>query len=326
MPVGVGVDSNTLVVLTSTFNSFVQKNVAHMVFDQVLKHNPVLYRFWRKGPKLDGGSSLIWPVLTTTKTKGGFYVGAAQLPHGVEDTIQPAEVPWRHAAEDVTIPKTDLLKARTPYAKVDLFKTKIDEGILNLRARISAALYVAPTEGNGLDHLLQICDDGSNVTTYAGISRTAYPVWKCGIASDGYVDKGGAAALSDIQDLYGRASDGDLQPTLIIARQPGYNYLWGQLQALQRFVRDEEMTKAGFESIKFNRAVVVVDRNFTTAGMLFINEEFVDLVSHEDENFVVDPILPGTPSERTINTKIAWTGNLRGKAPRYCAQLRGTNL
>ena len=34
--------------------------------------------------------------------------------------MAPAEVLWRHVAEDVTIPRTDLLKARTPYAKVDL--------------------------------------------------------------------------------------------------------------------------------------------------------------------------------------------------------------
>jgi hypothetical protein len=314
-----------MAVLSSTLNSFVVKYVEPTIFDQVLKHNPVLYRFHRKGPKIDGGASLIWPILTAAKTNGGWYTGAQELAHGVEDTIAPAEVLWRHVAEDVTIPRTDLLKARTPYAKVDLVKTKFDEAILNLRARISTALFASATEGNSLDHLMQALDNPSTpgtYSTYAGIAHSN-TYWKVGIAGDGVINKGGSGALSDIQDAYGRASDGDMQPTLVIATQAGYNYLWGQLQALQRYARDDEMTKSGFESIKFNRAVVVVDRNLPSQNMLFLNEDFVDLVSHEEENFVIDPIIPGTPSERSISTKVVWSGNLRVKSLRFQSRIYG---
>jgi hypothetical protein len=325
MAVGLGVGSDTLVVLTSSFNSFVRKDVAPLVYDQVLKHNPVLYRFWRKGPKIDGGASLLWTVMTSTKSKTGWYTGAQQLAHGVEDTRQPAEVNWCHTYADVTIPRTDLLKATTKASVIDLFKTIIDEAILTVRANVSAALYASDSSGLSLDHLLKICDTGTNYNIYANINRTTYTSWKAGIAGDGYYDKTATAAtLADFQDVYGRCCDGDEQPTLMIMKQAGYNFLWGQLEALQRYTRDDEMTKAGFESLKFNRATCVVDRNLTTQCVLFINEDFVDLVSLEGDNFVVNPILPGTPSELSINTKITWSGNLRGKAPRYCGQLRTT--
>lgn len=318
MAAGTGVDA-TMAVLASTLNSFVQKNIAPTVYDQVLKHNPVLYRFWRKGPVLDGGAALTWPALTSTKTKGGWYVGAANLPHGVEDTIQPAEVLWRHVAEDVTIPRTDLLKARTPYAKVDLVKTKFDEAILNERSRISAALYATASEGNSLDHLFQAIDDGNDYPTYAGIAHSN-AFWKPGIAGDGRYNLASSpfTTLTQIeQHVYGVACDGDEQPTLMVTTQLGWDFIWGQMQALQRYTRDDEMTKAGFEALKFNRAVLVVDRNTVANSLLAINENWVDLVSHEEENFAVDPILPGTPSERSINTKIVWTGNLRCKIIRF---------
>jgi len=326
MAAGTGVDS-TMAVLASTLNSFVQKNIAPLVFDNVLKHNPVLYRFWRKGPVLDGGAALTWPALTQTKRNGGWYIGAANLPHGVEDTIQPAEVLWRHVAEDITIPRTDMLKARTPYAKVDLVKTKFDEAILNLRARISAALYATATEGNSLDHLFQAVDEGTDFSTYAGIAHSN-TFWKCGIAGDGRYAKASTpvTTLTELEiNVYGKACDGDEQPTLGITTQPGWDFIWGQMQALQRFVRDDEMTKAGFEALKFNRAVLVVDRNTVANTLLFINENWIDLVSHEEENFAVDPILPGTPSERSINTKTVWSGNLRTKIVRYHAKMVGAS-
>ena len=335
MAVGTGVDS-TMVVLASTINATVQKYIEPTIFDVVLKHNPLLYRFWRKGPVLDGGASLIWPVMSSSKTYGGWYTGAGQLAHGVEDTIQPAEVLWKHVAEDVTIPRTDLLKARSAYAKVDLVKTKFDEALLNLRARVSQGLLdTAATVGTGglaIDSLPQAIDDGGVTSTYAGISHTATNnqgafFWKPGINNDGVLSASAPITMTIIQDYYGRASDGDVQPTLIVTTQAGYNYLWGQLQALQRFTRDDEMTKAGFENIKFNRSVVIVDRNVASGCMLFINEEWVDLVSHEEENWAIDPIIPGSPSERTLNTKIVWSGNLRVKAVRYNSKIiNATNL
>src|SRR6201993_5335708 len=183
MAVGTGVDS-TMATLVSTFNSFVIKDIEGVVYDQVLKHNPTLYRFWRKGPKKDGGAALLWPVMTSAKQHGGFYTGAAQLPHGVEDTAQPAEVLWRHAAEDVTVPKTDLIKARSTYAKVELLKFKFDEAILNLRARISTALFNTDASNVGLDHLFMAVDDGNDFSTYAGIAHSN-SFWKPGIAGDG---------------------------------------------------------------------------------------------------------------------------------------------
>ena len=329
----VGFVDNALVVLANTVNAIVSRDIEPTVFDQVLKHNPFLYRFWRKGPKKQGGSVLTWPVLTAAKTNGAFYTGSGTLPHGSEDTIQSAQVEWRHAAEDVTVPRTDLLRAQGPLAKVDLLKTKFDEAILNLRARLASASYTRPTLPSGgndtlaLDNLFEAIDDGTTsgtvAATYAGISHTnAY--WKPGVTGLGMVNIGGAvSALGTLQTQYSEASDGDEQPTVTATTAKGFDFYWGQMQALQRYTTDEEMTKAGFENLKHNRAVVIVDRNMPAGCMLWINEAWVDLVSHEDENFVIDPIIPGTQDQRVLNTKIAWSGNWRVKIPRYQSKLIG---
>lgn len=327
MPVGLGVDS-TMAQMVNTLNSYLLKNVEPTIFDQVMLHNPLLYRLWKKGPVIDGGAALTWSAMTGKKTNVGFYTGSGNIPHGVEDTKQPAEVVWRHAAVDVTLAATDISIAKSPHAKVDFVKSEFDTAILSLRALLSTSLYATDPSGIGIDHLLQAIDDGSNFASYAGISHTATNssgqfFWKPGINSDGVFAAGGAATLTNVQDVYGRASDGDQQPTLCVCNQPAYNFIWGQLQAKQIFERDEEMTKAGFESFRFNRAAVVVDRNLPAQTWLNLNEEWIDLVSLESENFTVDPIQFGTPSQRVMYTKIVWGGNLRVKIVRYQSKITG---
>jgi hypothetical protein len=318
--VGTAVDS-TMVSLVSTLNSWLQKNIEPNVYDQIFKHNAVLYRFYKKGKVMDGGAALTWPVLRTKKQYGGFYTGAQQLAHGQEDTVEPAEVVWRHLYEDITIPRTDIIKSTSKYAAVNLVRFKFDEALINCRDRLADSLFTTTTLG--LDHLRMAIDDGTDFTSYAGIAHSN-AFWKPGINGDGRYNVGGPATLSDIQSGYSRATDGDEQPSLIIATQKGNDFLWGQLQALQRYAADDEMVRAGFtEAFKFNRSTVVVDRRLPANEMIFVNERWLDLITHEKEDFIIDPIIPGTPSERSLNTKLAWTGNLRVKSIRYHSRLVG---
>lgn len=330
MPVGNAVD-NTMVQLVNTINSISQKYIEPTIYDQVLRRSPLLWRFWRKGPKLDGRPALEWPCLTGSKQNGGTYTGAAQLAHGVEDLVQPAEVLWRHYYEDVTIPKTDVLKCGGADGISDLVQTTFDIAIVNLRSRMAADMYQAvSTGGVGIDHLGMAIDSGANFASYAGISHTATnnagtQFWQPGMTGAGYVNLGGNATFANLETYYNECTDGDLEPTLIMVTPTGRQFFWSQMFAMQLFVRNEEVTKAGFEGLQFNRAVVMQDRNVPAHMVFFLNEEFLDLVTLKGDNFVIDPIISGTPSERSINTKICWSGNLRLRTPRYFAKVINAN-
>jgi hypothetical protein len=320
MAAGTAVDSS-MVSLVSTLNSWLQKNLDTNVYDQIFKRSALLYRFYKKGKVLEGGAAITWPVLRTEKVYGGWYTGAQQLSHGQEDTVEPAEVVWRHLYEDVTIPRTDVIKASSGKSAVNLVRFKFDEALLNCRNRLAASLLTTTTLG--LDHLRMAIDDGTDFTSYAGIAHSN-SWWKPGINGDGRYNVGGVATLSDIQSGYTRAVDGDEEPTLIVATQKGNDFLWGQLQAQQRYSSDDEMARAGFrQAFKFNNATVLVDRRMPANEMLFINENWLDLVTHKSEDFIIDPIIPGTPSERSLNTKIAWTGNLKIPSIRFHSRIVG---
>jgi hypothetical protein len=320
MAVGLAVDSN-MVSLVSTLNSWLQKNIDENVYDQIFKRSAILYRFYKKGKMLDGGAAITWPVLRTQKVYGGWYTGAQQLSHGQEDTVEPAEIVWRHLYEDITIPRTDIIKASSKKSAVNLVRFKFDEALLNCRDRLAASFFTTTTLA--LDHLRMAIDDGTDFTSYAGIAHSN-SWWKPGINGDGRFNVGGVATLSDIEDCYNRATDGDEEPSLMIVTPAAQKFLWSQLQAQQRFQSDDEMARAGFrQAFKFNNASVVVDRRCPANEMIFVNEQWTDLITHEKEDWIIDPIIPGTPSERSLNTKICWTGNLQVRSIRYNSRIVG---
>ncbi|MEM2615607.1 MAG: phage major capsid protein [Thermoplasmatales archaeon] len=337
MPIGTGADAS-MVELVGFFNSAVLKQLEKAVYDQVMKNAAVLYRFWRKGPKIDGGMAMVWPIIITEKRYGTWYFGAQELPHGQEDTMAPAELRWKWIAEDVTIAITDLKMASSPYAQLDIIKTKFDEAVMNLRQRITRGLFnraysYEGSEDKQIDGFMKAIDAGGSEITYNGIKVAGWSEYAGVSRSNTYwqsavVDKNsGNVSLADIQNLYGMCSDGNETPTLGIVRQEGFNFLWGQVQALQRYVRDEEMAQIGFETIRFNNAVIIVDNWCPPGTLLFVNERWVDLVTLAGENFNIDPIIYGTPSQRVLTTKVTWAGNLRVKIPKMNGKIiRAANL
>lgn len=341
MATGTGINPS-VAVLASTLNSIVLKHIEPTVFDQVMKATPVFYRFWKKGQVIAGGASLMWPVMTSAKQYGGWYVGAQQMMRGPEDIIQPAEVEWKHVYEDITIPYTDVLRASSSHAVVNLVRTLFDAGIMNLRGRISRALFnkttASETPNLALDHFFKAVDAGGTAinsrdgyqvagfSDYAGISHS-YVYWQGQVLDKYSSGSETAVTLGELQTLYGQCSDGNEMPTLGIFTQAGFNFLWSSLQAQQRWMGDDEMARAGFMALKFNNASIVVDNNMPAGCGLFINENWVDLVSHAGDNFVIDPITFSSPTERTMNTKICWSGNLRVKILKFNGKLiRASNF
>lgn len=94
MGVGVGV-SQPPVTLLNTANALSQKYFSRILVDTIFTPSPTWWRMTRKGKKLDGGSALVWPLITLEETSGGAYWGAQLLDISAQDSIQPAEVQWR---------------------------------------------------------------------------------------------------------------------------------------------------------------------------------------------------------------------------------------
>ena len=85
------------------------------------------------------------------------------------------------------------------------------------------------------------------------------------------------------------------------------NKLYHALLTPQQRFGSEDMAKAGFKSLMYSNAPVIVDASAPSGDMIFLNMEYLDLYPHKDENFRLTPFQ--SPINQNIRTsKVYWMG------------------
>src|SRR5713101_1328634 len=184
----------------------------------------------------------------------------------VTDSAQPAELQWRAYQQLCAIPILDAVLNQGPAGVVNLVRVKEEIAFGSLLMKLNRAAQRTSPQNTSIDLdgvPLALAASG----TYAGITiqNTASTgfVWKCGggngptnAASDTVWQVAGSpvVTLAGMQQEYGRCSFGNEEPTLVVTTQAGWNAYWALRVNNQRFIDDEETTRAGFRNLMFNRA------------------------------------------------------------------------
>lgn len=304
------------VVLTNTANAISQKYFAPILADQIFKPSPTWWRLTRYGKKLQGGSSIVWPVVFQEETPGGAYWGTQVLDTSSVDSVQPAELQWKFYDQPITIPYTDVLLNRGATAVVDLVKAKEETAMASLLQKLSRAIWDTSPQNTALDIDSLVDIVGTTSRTYAGINSSTNTWWRPGGTNSGIRTASGNLTLSDMQTTYGDVTFGNEEPDTIIMTQTGFNAYWNLLVGNIRYMRDEDTTRAGFKRhLMFNNAVVLHDQYATSQTATYLNTKYIYPCFHSDDYFVVDPFL--RPSNQRILSSFIWvTLNLKCITPR----------
>lgn len=318
---GVGAQlSQPPVTLLNTMNAVSQKYFSPVLADSVFRPSPTWWRMTRIGKKFDGGAAIVWPVALTEETSGGAYYGTQVLDTTIQDSIQPAELQWKYYYETIAIPITDVLMNSGRQQVISLLRTKQEMAMGSLLQKLSRAIYGVSPNNTALD-LDSLPSALAASGTYAQI--TIADPWRSN-GGAGPTAVGAALSMTNMQTLYGTAIFGNEEPDTCITTQTLWNNLWVIMQALQRFTRDEETTRAGFKNhLMFNNAVVLHDQ-FTPSGeMYFLTTKYASPVFMEKDHFVVEPFVRPT-NQRVIATQVFVALNLRLLTLRQHA--RGTGI
>jgi hypothetical protein len=102
-------------------------------------------------------------------------------------------------------------------------------------------------------------------------------------------------------------------PDLILADNTYYRLYLDSLQAIQRIASDE-MAQAGFSSLKYMNADVVLDGGYGGAApsshMYFLNTDFIYFRPHRDRNMVPLGAERVSVNQDATVKLIAWAGNM----------------
>jgi hypothetical protein len=99
---------------------------------------------------------------------------------------------------------------------------------------------------------------------------------------------------------------GSWTPTVVSTTRSLFNSYYGLLQPQQRF-QDSNTAAGGFQSLLFNGIPVVPDSHSTSSFWNFLNEEYLHLWAHREEDMRFEPF--AKPLNQNVKTaKIYWMG------------------
>ena len=305
------------------------RNRSGKLADNVTKNNALLLRLSKKGnlKTKSGGRTIVQELEYAENSTFQYYSGYDTLNIAVSDVFTAAEFDWKQAAVSVSISGLEQLKNGGKEQVIDLLESRIKNAERTMKNNIANGIYSDGT-GSGskqIGGLQLLLADSPSSGTVGGINRATWSFWR-NIVFDATTDGGVASSTTNMQSymnrLWVQLVRGTDRPDLIVADNTYYRQYLESLQAIQRIASDE-MAQAGFQSLKYMDADVVLDGgyggNAPSQHMYFLNTDFIYFVTHKDRNFV-----PLNPDRFAVNQDamvklMAWAGNMTMS----CAFLQG---
>ena len=126
---------------------------------------------------------------------------------------------------------------------------------------------------------------------------------------------GVADGVKKMTQMYGACSIDADQPDLIVTTQVMYDAYESALQANKRFQGTSELADAGFQSLQFKGASVVVDSHCPAGHMYFLNTDYLDFKVHSQRNFQFEDF-KRLEGKDIIQARMFWMGQLTCTNPR----------
>jgi hypothetical protein len=133
---------------------------------------------------------------------------------------------------------------------------------------------------------------------------------------------GVADGVKKMTQMYGACSIDNDQPDLIVTTQVIYDAYESSLQGNKRFDGDASLGDAGFQSLRFKGASVVVDSHCPAGHMYFLNTKYLDFKVHAKRNFAMEDF-KALEAKDAIQARIFWMGQLVCTNPRMQGLLVG---
>jgi len=184
----------------------------------------------------------------------------------------------------------------TPGVTVDFWNSNLGtfEWASGLVGGDGVALLINGTNDNGT------CDFNAFTTTVNGV----------------------ATGVRAMTQMYGACTVDSDSPDLIVTTQTIYDAYESSLQGNKRFDGDAVLGDAGFQSLRFKGASVVVDSHCPAGQMYFLNTRYLDFKVHSKRNFAFEDF-KAMESIDAMQARIFWMGQLVCTNPRMQGMLVG---
>jgi len=288
--------------LTSEISALTQKYLIPKLVDNIFASNALFQRAKSKGwyDTLDGGTTINQPLAYAVSGAAGRYSGSQTLDTSDTAQITDAQWDWKEYYASIPITRIDELKNSGKSAVVNHVKSKVQLAEKTLKDTLGTDLFGDGTTSNSIQGVkLMTAVTG----TYGNVAKATYSWWQA--QQDTSTT---AITPAAFQALMGDCRVDNDKPTVAATTQDVFDDLWASLQPQQRFA-DEDTLKAGFNNLLINGIPVIVDSHCDSGYLYLLNENYMSLCVHKDENFRFAPFRQPTNQNVKV-AQIFWTGAL----------------
>ena len=315
-------NAGTLAAVFDNLSAITRDTYLDGLIDQIYESNPLLKRLRANVDFVNGGEAIRQPLLYAKNTAKGSYSGFDILSTAPAEKLANSVLPWSHYYVNVTIAHTDMLKNMNSDAGIiNLLEAELASSELDMGDILGDGLYDNGSDGTGIVGLREVLGTDR---TYAGIDSTTRTWWD----SQEVTTTHSLADLADatdaqyiitaFRDMWGNCTVGRDHPTLIIVTQAVWNVLWSEIYGKTTYFIDgkhPDLANAGFMVLDFMGASVVVDDHCPTGFCFFLNEKYLSLKVHPDDDFYFEDFQKPV-NQRVHIAKIFWSGQLTCSNPR----------
>lgn len=303
-------------LLDNVATSTMEKRLPGIV-DGFFQSNPFAQRLLSlDNIKIEGGRDIRARYIYADKPSS-WYSGLDLLPIEQKESRTEMKFDWKQHNVPLLLSGLDLLKNAGAEKISDLVQDEMDEIQMTAANEMGKAVFGDGSAPKTLTGLRAICDDGTTVATYGGITRSAtegtpgYPL-------RGVINTAGTTfSLSAMNTAMQSVVIGAEKPDLIITTQTLWNKWWERAQPSQRFNATDanRPVNIGFSQIEMNGAAVVVDSHCPAGHVYFLNMKWIKLVVHSKRFFNFTDWMYPTNQDSALK-RMYFAGELVCKSPR----------
>lgn len=246
------------------------------VVDTVLRSNTFATKMLSKTKRF-GAATMDFPIKFQLGTAVQSFLAFDTLPTSFTDTRVLMKYNPRFVAANVALAGTDIISNNTAAKVLDLTRVEMQSRAQDLADGIGTMLWSNGTGNSNKDFLGlgAIVDDGTNVATIGGLSRSTYATLK------GTVTSSATLSLATMRTLYNAIADATIAPTRAYTDYPTWALYEQLLQPQEKIFKEVNIVPnykgyEGFTGFMYAGMEVVADRKATTGNLDFLNENFLD--------------------------------------------------
>lgn len=309
--------------------SITEESYVPSVIDGVLNSNVFLARMFMRVQKTWSGRQMQVPLQFAKPATGGSFAGVGDFDTSLQNTRIRQTFSHAQFYQNISVGGGEASLNKTDGEVLDLIKVTMEEGQNAMLDSVGTQVYGYGT-GDDILGLGAIVDDGTNTSTYAGLTRTTYPQLNATLLSNATLS---FTNLASNMRGASAAGTGRQRPSIIVTTEtvwdlmeslftPTIQATYDQLSRVNitayskpgQAFRDQESLKGqyGFEALYWRGVPIVADEKCPSGFLYMLNEEYINwynlvgvgLTNYKVSNANVDSVY----SDLQATYPIQWSG------------------